>query len=95
MSPLGSFPHQVPDSGAMRGVIMAALQEEMPSCAPLVMERSEHAGILRDLEQHAGILRLVRKHLLCQGQPVPMQTLLLAKKIPGQSFKLLKEDTGG
>lgn len=58
-------------------------------------ERSERAGTLRNLEQHAAILRLVRKHLLCQGQPVPMQTLLLAETISGQNFKLQKEDVGG
>lgn len=51
-------------------------------------------AILRNLEQHAAILRLVRKHLLCQGQPVPMQTRFLVEKIPGQNFKLQREDVG-
>lgn len=74
---------------------MTALRRRCQALLLQRWERSEHAGTLRDLEQHAAILRLVRKHLLCQGQPVPMQTLLLAKKIPGQSFKLLREDIGG
>jgi len=42
----------------------------------------------------AAVLRLVRKRLLCQGQPVPVLTLLLAEKVPGQSFKELREDVG-
>lgn len=74
---------------------MAALRRTCQALLLQPWERSEHAGVLRDLEQHAAVLRLVRKHLLCQGQPVSMQIYLLEKKIPGQSFKLLREDIGG
>lgn len=57
----------------------------MPSSALMVIGVP---GIL------AAVLRLVRKHLLCQGQPIQVQVLLLAEKIPGQNFKELREDAG-
>lgn len=71
--------------GKGMGKVAAAQQEEMPSSALAALGVP---GIL------AAVLRLVSKYLLCQGQPVPVQMLLLAEKIPGQNFKELREDVG-